>query len=99
MQRRATTVTAVVAALAASLIVVAGTANAGSPIMAPPPIDRVGLEGMLSPLVSGDSPLINEVLPPRPFSPYGHEVVDESGESTIADEFEIMINPLILYIS
>ncbi len=93
MRRRPTTFATVVAALAASLIVVAGTANAGSPVMAPPPAQSVGLEGMLSSLVSGDSPLITEVPHPQSFTPYGGEMSDDSGESTILDEFELMINP------
>jgi len=101
MRRKFVTIALVVATLGAPTMVAANAAanneiasirNAGaSPKIGGP--QSVGLEGLLRSLVSGDSPLITEVAPSQPFSPFGNDANDDSGASTIIDEFELTINP------
>ena len=53
---------------------------------------EVGLEGLLRSLIEGDNPLITEVPDSQPFSPFGNDVVDDTGESTIALSYDFVIN-------
>ncbi len=102
MRRQLLTITLVAATLGAPILVatnaaanreVASTRPAGDNPRTSPPSPHACLADLLQSLVSGDNPLISEVTQSQPFSPYGNDATDEAGESTIADEFELIINP------
>lgn len=104
MRRRLIIIAVLITALAASAALAVGPAtadvrNAALPTAGvatgkgAPLFEGAGLEDVLRSLVSGDSPLITGVPPRQPISPFGAEVVDETGDISIVDEFEAIINP------
>ncbi len=103
MRRRLIIIAVLITALAAQAALAVGPAtadvrSAGLPTAGagvdpwPPQFEGAGLEDILRSLVSGDSPLITEVPPRQPISPFGAEVVDDSGDISITDEFEAIVN-------